>query len=308
MQRNLKILVIVGAARSGSTIASQHLSIKYKLAYAGELNHLWDRGLEKNHLCGCGSNFHDCQKWHDILKRSGIANTNGIKFYNELLQCLAKNYSINPIKRLRRKVDTDNIKFKIRNLYHSIASEYQTEFILDGAKQPIYARLLIDIFGRENVHVIHLVRNPHGVVASATSTKMKTDSGNTYETMLKRTLLSACIDWTKTNISSDLLRNKSASYHLIRYEDVCKNQGADLDEIAVKIGLSSAPNEESAISKARFIHTISGNPVRLSKKIILRNEDRRWQKEISPISSAIIKVLTSLRLFKYGYHQTNPEK
>ncbi|MGH2812195.1 MAG: hypothetical protein ACRDI1_05730, partial [Actinomycetota bacterium] len=59
----VRVLYIGGAGRSGSTLLDLMLGQLPGFFAAGELKYVWDRGLLRNELCGCGSSFRECPFW-----------------------------------------------------------------------------------------------------------------------------------------------------------------------------------------------------------------------------------------------------
>ena len=56
----LDILYIGGFGRSGSTLVERCLGQLDGFCAAGELRHLWDRGVVHNQLCGCQTPLRAC--------------------------------------------------------------------------------------------------------------------------------------------------------------------------------------------------------------------------------------------------------
>ncbi len=60
------VLYIGGCQRSGSTLLDRMLGQTHGHVSAGEVTHLWARGLSANDLCGCGERFADCPFWTEV--------------------------------------------------------------------------------------------------------------------------------------------------------------------------------------------------------------------------------------------------
>lgn len=298
-----KIAIIIGAARSGSTLAGMLLGQSGHFAYAGELNHFWDRGLGLDHLCGCGSHVSKCDFWHRVISTAGISDVDGLAQFRKLRKLLAQNYSINPFGGDRNTSSEDEIVVRngTRALYEAIASITGRNWILDGAKQPIYARFLIDLFGPENVHVIHLVRDPRGVAFSAAKTREKTDTGKKGDLMVKRSPSKSAVNWLKVEYSALRLRREAGSYHLIRYEDLCARGPVVIDEVLDQLCLR--PNPGQAVnSKEPTAHTVSGNPIRMggmpTQKIQI---DDGWRREMKISDKILVSMICSAGLLHHRY-------
>ena len=62
----IPVVYIGGCQRSGSTLLDRMLSQVPEHLSAGEVVHLWIRGLGGNELCGCGAVFLDCPFWTEV--------------------------------------------------------------------------------------------------------------------------------------------------------------------------------------------------------------------------------------------------
>jgi hypothetical protein len=58
--RQLRLLLIGGIGRSGSTLLDRMLGQLAGISSVGELVHVWRRGLAENNRRGCGARFGDC--------------------------------------------------------------------------------------------------------------------------------------------------------------------------------------------------------------------------------------------------------
>src|SRR5205085_9377274 len=67
----VRVLLIAGSGRSGSTLLANLLGSVPGVFSAGEMRYLFDRGLRDNRLCGCGVPFRECPVWTRILTAAG---------------------------------------------------------------------------------------------------------------------------------------------------------------------------------------------------------------------------------------------
>src|SRR5215831_5618830 len=63
----VKVLFLAGKGRSGGTLLAGLLGQLPGFFSVGELNRLWDWGLDRNYQCGCGTPVRDCETWAAIL-------------------------------------------------------------------------------------------------------------------------------------------------------------------------------------------------------------------------------------------------
>src|SRR5450432_3375221 len=64
---DVKVLFLAGKGRSGGTLLASLLGQIPGFFNAGELNRLWDSGLEHNRRCGCGRPIQECEAWKPVL-------------------------------------------------------------------------------------------------------------------------------------------------------------------------------------------------------------------------------------------------
>jgi hypothetical protein len=69
MQRPIKVALIGGYARSGSTFLGQMLGQLPGCIFVGELMYIWRKHWQKDMLCGCGAPFSDCPFWGAVVKK-----------------------------------------------------------------------------------------------------------------------------------------------------------------------------------------------------------------------------------------------
>src|SRR3954453_12253516 len=68
--RPLRVVLVAGSGRSGSTLLTQLLGSLPDTFAVGELRYLWERGVVEHRLCGCGASLPDCPLWQQILDRT----------------------------------------------------------------------------------------------------------------------------------------------------------------------------------------------------------------------------------------------
>jgi hypothetical protein len=60
------VLYLAGLGRSGSTLLERMIGELDAVCPAGELVHLWHRGIELDEACGCGEPFSACPFWREV--------------------------------------------------------------------------------------------------------------------------------------------------------------------------------------------------------------------------------------------------
>src|SRR5688500_6785417 len=65
-----RVLLLGGAGRSGATVLERVLGELPGACSAGELVHLWQRGVLDDETCGCGESFGRCPFWVEVGARA----------------------------------------------------------------------------------------------------------------------------------------------------------------------------------------------------------------------------------------------
>src|SRR5271155_2187392 len=63
---DFKVIYLGGMGRSGSTLAERMIGELPGVCVAGEIVHLWQRGVVANERCGCGAEFSGCGFWAEV--------------------------------------------------------------------------------------------------------------------------------------------------------------------------------------------------------------------------------------------------
>jgi len=52
--------------------------------HVGEMQFVWQYGVARNHLCGCGQSFRDCPFWTEVFEHAfgGIEQVNGEEVFD----------------------------------------------------------------------------------------------------------------------------------------------------------------------------------------------------------------------------------
>ena len=66
----MRVVFIGGSGRSGSTLIERLLGRLPGVCNVGEVAFLWERGLQRGELCGCGLALLECPFWCEVGKRA----------------------------------------------------------------------------------------------------------------------------------------------------------------------------------------------------------------------------------------------
>jgi len=283
----LKVIYILGAGRSGSTVLSMLLGNQSGIFNAGEIRYLLYENMRSKDLpCSCGLRVVDCPFWGDIVSTLKSSLTHRV---TETLR-----------SRNTPKLFTKSGKNKIRllanelqELYGVIASKAGTRAIVDTSKHPLFAYCLKTAPGIE-LCIVHLVRDPRGMVSSWSRSKGY---------LKARPALSVAMTWNQLNgLAEVLFRNHSPRIRL-RYEDFVRRPLESLNQIVKLCGLNAelhnTVHEDGSFHLRKGQHVVAGNPDKFSLGSVIRIQEKPWTLPVVVASS--VKVHTFILGKKYRY-------
>lgn len=257
-----KVIYVMGAGRSGSTILGVALGNCASVFYAGEL-----------------------EAW---LRKSGVPNFSGTKreqfwetvresvhgddlFGDEAWRCLEYPtawFSLANWRRRRRL--RPRYREVVGRLYRAIASTSGAAYVIDTSHYPLRARELQQLDGID-LYLLYLVRNPLGVVASfgredTTNRSKSAAAANIYLSLTH--LLSAAV----------FLRHRKSARLILRYEDFISEPSTTLRHVLDWVGAPQpAPNLATLSTGVPF----QGNRLLRSESIAMSRD----QQALAPRSS-----------------------
>jgi len=244
----LKVIFIAGCGRSGTTVLGQLLGEFENFVNVGEgVRYLFDRA--KKLPCGCGSSAFECPFWKDIigaipddLAAKGAGSLRIRNFPSLFLR--TKNHEV--------PREYESILNAMGEAYRAVARETGCSVIVDSSKYPSTA-LLAGLIPNVEMHVVHVVRSPHSVVASWTRK-------NGYLAVHPARKVVAF--WWAYNVLSEALKSRAKTYRLVRYEDFARNPGSVLEQITSDVMGSPLPMPFLNGNRAtvHVQHSLAGNP------------------------------------------------
>ena len=258
--QKIKVVFIAGCGRSGTTLLGQLLGEFEGFVNVGEAaRYLFDRS--KDLPCGCGASATDCTFWKDMfraipaeLSHQGAKLLRIRSFPSLFLRTRGK----------RVPAEYGPILSALGDTYRTIVRDTGCNVIIDSSKYPSTA-LLAGLIPGVELHVVHVVRSPHSVVASWTRK-------NGYLAVHRPgTVVSL---WWAYNVLSEALKKRAKSYQLVRYEDFAKNPGPVLQRITTDVTGHPLPMDflEGTEATVHVQHSLAGNPSKFNTgKIKIRD-------------------------------------
>jgi hypothetical protein len=258
--RKIKVVFIAGCGRSGTTLLGQLLGEFEGFINVGEAaRYLFDRS--KDLPCGCGASAADCLFWKEMFHAIPA----------ELAHQGTKSLRIRSFPSLYMRTRGNRIPSEYAPILDALGDTYRTivrdtgsSVIIDSSKYPSTA-LLAGLIPNVELHVVHVVRSPHSVVASWTRK-------NGYLAVHPPGKVVSW--WWAYNVLSEALKSRAKSYRLVRYEDFARNPGPVLQDITADVTGNPLPMNflEGSEATVHVQHSLAGNPSKFNTgKIKIRD-------------------------------------
>jgi hypothetical protein len=306
----VRVLYIGGAGRSGSTLLDLMLGQLPDFFAGGELKYLWERGLARNELCGCGARFLECPFWSQV-------GTEAFGGWD--------NIDVDDVRKLEVEVDRharvplmsapwmspsyrqrmERFSDILESLYRGIQTVSGAKVIVDSTKRPSSAFLLRHV-PSVDLRFVHLVRDSRGVAYSWSKRVVRPEVVKDVEYMPSYSPLKGGARWFANNSLFHVLGAMRVPGLRLRYESLVRSPESELRRIVqhalghpedVDLGFLGGGGVELTTN-----HTVAGNPVRLRKdQSLVLGVDNEWKTKMDPRQRRVILLLTWPLLLRYGY-------
>ena len=307
-----ELIYIAGYGRSGSTLLERLLQCQPDIQACGEMTNFFKIYGSASSRCSCGQTLDKCEFWGNVAQTLFEQGFSLSQF-----PC----YSKIQIKREARWSHGGSLFLsRHQHMYARIMEPFlesvatqcsDNNFLVDSSKTA-YTRpfrpIAISQLGKFRVRIIHLVRDPRGVVWSVKKGLNRSlEAGKDSKTLLP--LTRAVAGWVYANRAAGRLQRffGKENYCLVRYEDfveapvqilnrISTNWGIDLHE-SIRVAHEARSGSEILIP---VMHQLTGNRMRFSTSFSIR-PDYTWKEKLNPKTNAIVKSITMPLMKKYGY-------
>jgi len=300
----IKVLFIAGSGRSGSTILQNILGQLDGFCVIGEIRHIWERGLLKNRLCGCGAPIRECEMWKNVMAQAygGLDQIDAQEMVlltesfrtKDLLFTLIPNVRRGQISRLSEYLKNLEI------LYRAIQSTTGCQVIVDSSKNAAYGYML-RMLPAIDLYILHIVRNSQAVAYSWSKKKFYQPG----EYMPRKTSVNSAMVWNARNITVEMFLGRPPERSMtLRYEDFVSNPRVSVEAI---LNLLDKKNVKlpfvapDTVELGRTNHSVHGNEVRFQNGPVTLKLDSTWQTKMNKKDKLTVKALTWPLQIKYGY-------
>ena len=304
-----RVVFLAGLGRSGTTLLERALAELPGVEALGEVNHLWQRSLVEDELCGCGEPFSRCTYWQAVGDRAfgGWGNVDVAAIDRAQSQAM----------RLRQIVGlargeaalapaAELIADHHRRVYDAASAVAGASVVVDSSKHPALAYVLRREPGID-LRVVHVVRDSRGVAYSWTKEIERPEGRNrgSERWMTRYSPTTSALLWLAHNSSTARLRRLGTPVMLVRYESFVQEPRRTLAAVAqfASLDLDSTAFDfiEGDAIRLRPAHTASGNPLRFASGRLEIRRDDAWRSELPRRERLLVLALTYPQLAHYGF-------
>ncbi len=302
----MKVLYIMGAGHTGSTILDIVLGNHSHIEGVGELNKLHSSGWsgDGGRRCACGSVLEECSFWPEVRRDwAGRIGGDDVRRYVDLQKRFERSRSAWPRllrSRVRPSAEFAEYATKTAALYEAILKVGGRSVVVDSSLAPRRAYVLSAVPGVD-LHLVHLVRDGRGVIWSLKKPGKKTLTKPFVPAPAWRTTRY----WISANLQCAwVFRGVDQNRRLrIRYEDFVTRPADVLERIGTLLGedfsrVIAALRADHPIQVAG--HTVGGNRVRMQKDIRVR-PDIAWMEHLPEKDRELFWRLSGWLAKRYGY-------
>jgi hypothetical protein len=303
-----RVLFLGGLGRSGTTVLERVLGELPGACSAGELVHLWQRGVLDDELCGCGEKFSRCSFWTEVGERAfgGWDPERATRML--LLRSRVDRTRHVPMLALPRLVGRrrgEHLEYTsaYTRLYRAISEVSGAPVVIDSSKHSSLAFCLRSAPGID-LRVIHVVRDSRGVAYSWTKAVVRPEAGS-EDLMTRYSPVGSSTLWIGHNLFFAMLRRLGTRTRLLRYEDFVAGPRARVRELAEFAGIPTTGDVPGFLDESSVLltssHTVAGNPVRFRTGAMTLRRDDAWREQLPRGHRMLVAALTLPLLARYGY-------
>jgi len=302
------VVLVAASARSGTTLLGSLLDLHPEVTFAGELNRrrAWGRSSA---VCGCGRPFTECPCWAPVLGRPAFPDepAAGDRWATivEVDQLEAR--SRRPVALVRALVGRPAPEQRryvayLDQLCRDLAAQRGARVVVDTSKLNLVELLLMRSSSGLDCRVVHLHRDPRGVVFSRLSgARDRRSSG--WDRHAKAVqlgwplVLADALRWDRSNLLLRLLRRRLEPVTVLSYDRLVAESEPTVRALVAELGLDPDPLSEAWIApdlvELPDNHSMSGNRVRRRRGATPVVADLRWRDGLSPAMAAVVQALTA---------------
>ncbi|MCX7423169.1 MAG: sulfotransferase [Planctomycetia bacterium] len=308
--RPVRVLYVMGAGRSGSTLLDSILANHPDAVGGGELVNLHSAGWSSNEVCACGKLGTECDFWTRVrsawqrrIPDATVASYIALQKHFEFPHW----FGLIQFARLARQRFFPSGAFQtyLRQtaaLYQAIVEVSGRSIVVDSSKTPIRAAVLSRIQGLD-LRLIHLVRDARAVAWSRRKSLATDQAAGVQTTIKPRPSWYSAGYWALINLLSMLVCLLSGSRSLrLRYEDFVTEPKRELERLGTLCDLDFTATITALLhgDPIRVEHPIAGNRMRMGGSVRLK-PDWEWRDRLPTREQVICWLCAGWMLWLFGY-------
>ncbi len=309
MSDGLDVVLIGGAARSGSTLLLRMLGSAANHIPMGELNTVWEQHFGMNRACSCGKPFRECEFWNAIADEA----FGGFEAVDPK-QAVALRESVLHVKKLPLLLLPDlrppaysrrlhEYAEMLGAIYRAVQKVSGCNVVIDSSKRPAHAWMLTEVPGIR-AKMVFLVRDSRACGYSGQRKKLRIDVPDRVEYMTQGKVWRTAIYWMFHHSVTPLSSRRFDRVAICRYEDMVKAPASTLPAIAAQLdlpGQATFPFVSEQVIEIETDHTLWGNPMRAQQGTITVRPDNEWLEKMAARERRLVTLMTLPWLVKYRY-------
>ncbi len=292
----VSVVYIAGYGRSGSTLLDVLLGGHPRIFGGGELTLLYEAFAESAR-CSCGIEMPACPFWTEVVRRVARRRPG--------FDVLAAGRLTRRAERIFGRSGGRRYGLLWRATIEAVGEVSGKDVIVDSSKvtqDPWRRAPLLSRACGLDVSVLHLVRDPRGVMWSARKgSNRRLERGERPRGF--DGMASALAGWSLSNASVEWMSRTRGGLRtaIVRYEDLAADPASELARIGSFLGIDLSPVQRSAADRASFDpgHGVAGNRMRRAGPLSVV-PDEEWRSHFPRFASwLLLPVIPLLR--RYGY-------
>ncbi|WP_426416875.1 hypothetical protein [Aestuariirhabdus sp. LZHN29] len=309
MASSLKVIHIVGAGRSGSTVFDTVLGNADDIESVGELCNAPQALLSTQEYCACGSLAHCCEFWCEVMAVwKELTEGADLGDLIKLQRSFIGKWQIPRLIFSRLFKTNSFIRYQAMEsaLYNAIARVSGHSVIVDSSKNPMRAYALSNVQGIDTLF-IHLVRDGRGIAWSLKKAFEKKPEDGVQSYIASKPIWRTSLFWVAMNLLTELLLSgakRAGKLIRVRYEDFTAQPSHSLSCIqefaAIRLDAVISileQGEEMAVG-----HTVAGNRARMAGALKLR-PDHGWKQALCAKDLRVFWWIAGPMAKRYGYQR-----
>lgn len=310
MSDAVRVIYIIGAGRSGSTLLDTVLASHADVVGVGELVNLHSAGWTSNEICACGQLGTECSFWTRVReawqRRVPEATVEGYIALQKRVELFAGLGLIQMARLLRQRIaptaDVQSYLRQTESLYQAIAEVSGKSIIVDSSKHPIRGALLAQMRGID-LRLVHLVRDARAVVWSRKKSLEADKKSGVQNAIKPRPAWYSVAFWAFINVLSMLVCwTRRRSSLRMRYEDFVADPQSQLARLGQVCGLNYSATAQALLTgqALNVEHPIAGNRMRMKGSVTLK-PDWEWRDRLPVSDRAVCWLCAGWLLLAFGY-------